>query len=63
MKELKEMYYIVFNNCEGSFPQRDSESFSKEDVKKKVDELNGMEDNPYAHYSVGIKKVWVNEKM
>ena len=59
MKELKDMYYIVFNNCEGSFPQRDSESFAKEEVERRVKELNGMDDNPYCFYSVGVKKVYI----
>jgi len=54
---MKKLYYIVFNNCEGSFHQRDSESYDYEEVKREVDKLNKQNDNPYCNYSVGQKEV------
>lgn len=58
MKE-KIMYYICFNNCEGSFPQMDSESLNKEEVENEVKRLNANNDNPYCCYCVCSKKVYV----
>jgi len=54
---MKKLYYIVFNNCEGSFPQRDSESYDYDEVKREVDKLNSQNDNPYCNYSVGQREV------
>lgn len=61
MKELKEQYYIVFNNCEGSVPQKFTESFDYNKVKAEVDKLN--EDcNEYCSYSVGKRQVYVSNR-
>lgn len=54
---MKKLYYIVFNNCEGSFTQRDSESYNYDEVKIEVATLNKQNDNPYCNYSVGYKMV------
>lgn len=54
---MKKLYYISFNNCEGSFPQRDSESYSYDEVKEQVDKLNSQNDNPYCNYSVSYRVV------
>ena len=55
----KKMYYIIFNNCEGSFPQKFSETFNKQEVVEEVKKLNGQLDNPYAYWSIGEKMVEV----
>ncbi len=62
MKQAKTQYYIVFNNCEGSFPQKFSESFDYDKVKQEVDKLNKEKDNQYCSYSVGKRQVLVNVK-
>ena len=57
-KPIKQYYYIIFQNGEGSFPQRDSKSYDKAKVQEEVDKLNRQlveEDRyPYCCYSVGV---------
>ena len=53
---IRTYYYICFNNCEGSFPQRDSGSYDKAKVQDEIDKLNKQlvdEDRyPYCYYSI-----------
>jgi len=54
---LRQYYYIIFQNAEGSFPQRDSCSYNKKEVEKEIAKLNEQlkQDGkyPWCCYSLG----------
>jgi hypothetical protein len=54
---MKRLYYIVFINGEGVFPQKGSESYDYDEVKREVDKLNKQNDNPYCSYDIFYKGV------
>ena len=58
---MKLLYYIIFQNNEGSFPQRDSQSSDKAKLQKEVDKLNKQLQEegkyPWCCYSIGTRKV------
>ena len=54
---MKKLYYIVLNNGEGLFPQKGSESYDYDEVKREVDKLNKQNDNPYCSYDIFYKGV------
>ena len=57
---MKQYYYIIFQNAEGSFPQRDSGSYNKKEVENEVNKLNKqLKDEgkyPWCSYAIGIRK-------
>lgn len=52
MKTLKKKYQLVFQNCEGSFPQKNEIYESKEEALRLCQLYNKQMDNPYANYYV-----------
>jgi len=58
---MKKLYYITFNNCEGTFPQRDSESYDYNKIANEVKQLNTQLSKegkyPWCSYGLGYKYV------
>lgn len=55
---MKILYYICFQTPEGSFPQRDSESYNKKELEEECKKLNAKNANPYCNYYVASKVIY-----
>ena len=59
---MKILYYICFQTPEGSFPQRDTESFDKKKLQEECEKLNSQNANSYCNYYVASKVIYEKKK-